>query len=322
LGNHDAAGLKEDLKKLMTTVVEFNYLMSRDKQKWEATTILADAKFGDDNKLYYSFSPMMPAKLNNLELYARINLSIQKNINSKAALILYELAKDHFISNHGKGQTPWISVEDLKRLMDCNNDKSYQTFKEFNRTILKKALKEIEDKTEIVVKPRLKIRKKICEAVKFDIRAKADKSSMINEVLGEKQPELTMEGNEIYQILVNEHKLSPSQAQDVINKCSEDFIRKQIAYVVKYTSRPDFKGNHSAYLYSAFMRGGYEDTKLLPPPKPDLPKIETGMRIDIGGGEIYTIDENGNISTDDKHAIPKNTVRQRLADGMFKVVTE
>jgi hypothetical protein len=70
------------------------------------------------------------------------------------------------------------------------------------------------------------------------------------------------------------------------------------------------------------MRGGYEDTKLLPPPKPDLPKIETGMRIDIGGGEIYTIDENGNISTDDKHAIPKNTVRQRLADGMFKVVTE
>lgn len=318
LGYNDIEELKKSLKSMMSMTVELNYLKTRDKNQWGATNLLADAQI-NNNILSYSFSPLMRSKLLAPELYAKINLSIQKTINSKAALILYELAKDHYIAATGEGQTPYIEIEKLKRLLESSNQNSYEQFKEFNRTILKRAMGEVNKKTDITLTTELKIQKRVCVAVKFRIKGKTNKGSMVKNLLGKnKQSEFPFNGSEVYNLLIKEHKLSPAQAKDIVSTRKEDFIREQIAYVTKYTSKPDFQGNHAAYLYSALKNNYYEP----PPQKEKLPEIEPGMKIRIQTGEIFIVTQEKTLQTGAKETMPEGMIRQGLASKELEVVCE
>ena len=318
LGYNDIKDLKISLQNMATTPVELNYLQTRDKKKWGVTNLLAQAEI-DGNVLSYSFSPLMRSKLIAPELYAKINLSIQKSINSKAALILYEFAKDHYIAATGEGQTPFIEIEKLKRLLESNDQNSYGQFKEFNRTILKRAITEVNKKTDITLAMELKIQKKVCVAVRFKIKNKTNKKSMLKNLLGNnKQSEFPFSGGEMYNLLTKEHKLSPGQAKEIVTTYPEDFIREQITYVTKYTSRPEFNGKHAAYLYSA-LKNNYCDTSS---PKEKLPEIEPGMKIKLDTGEIFIVTEEKRLELGPRAGIPPNMIRQGIADGKYEIVYE
>lgn len=315
---NDIEELKKSLLSMMSITVELNYLKTRDKNQWGATNLLADAQI-NNNILSYSFSPLMRSKLLAPELYAKINLSIQKTINSKAALILYELAKDHYIAAKGEGQTPYIEVEKLKRLLETSSQNSYEQFKEFNRTILKRAIAEVNKKTDITITVEPKIERRTCVAVKFRIAGKTNKASMVENLLTKnKQSELPISGSEIYNLLIKEHKLSPAQAKDIVSTRKEDFIREQITYVTKYTSSPDFQGNHAAYLFSALKNGYYEP----PPPKEKLPEIEPGMKIRIHTGEIFIVTPEKTLQTGAKESMTEGMIRQGLANKVYEVCEE
>ena len=268
LGRHDLDELKGDLRGLMTLAVEWNYLQSRDKIKWEATTLLSEAVINEeDNKLYYSFGKLMRSKLSQKDFYAQISLLYQKRINSKAGLVLYELAKDHYIEEKKSGYTPYIPIETLKMLFECADVKSYQQYKEFNRTILKRAITEVNTETDITIRAIPKIKKKVCVAIRFMISPKK-KEEIIERIMQESsQSELPFDGNKTYSALVEEHRLSPSQAKEIVTRCTEDFIRATIAYVTKMTTRDGFVGNPTAYLYTALTKG-YD---IAPPPTQKKP---------------------------------------------------
>ena len=172
LGNNDISHLKKDLLQLMITPVQFNYLKTRDKTVWEAATLLADARISD-NVLCYTISPVLREKLKNTEFCALINLAVQQNIDSKYSLILYELAKDHCKASQNRGNTPFIPVEDLKKILGCDKDKNYEQFKEFSR-LLKRSIEEINEKSDITIEAIYKRNGKSVGWVKFQIKENND----------------------------------------------------------------------------------------------------------------------------------------------------
>jgi len=105
------AYLKESLKLLMSTVVEFN-LLWKDKDAWSATTLLSSVEF-DRWKCRYSFSPVMRKKLYQPNIYVKIKISLMKLFSSKYSLCLYEI----FVDYNNIGQTPVIPLEDFRKLM-------------------------------------------------------------------------------------------------------------------------------------------------------------------------------------------------------------
>ena len=130
------AYLKESLKQLMTTVVEFN-LLGKDKESWSATTLLSSVSFSE-GKCVYSFSPVLRKKLHQPNIYAKIKLSMMKLFSSKYALCLYEI----FIDYNNIGQTPVIALDDFRKLMGIKAHQ-YTEFKRLSLRVIKPALEEL-----------------------------------------------------------------------------------------------------------------------------------------------------------------------------------
>jgi len=81
-------------------------------------------------------------------LFSKMYLTIQLSMKSKYSKLLYELCKDYKDSfNNSKT----IDFDMLLGLLNAANNKRYFTFSYFNNDILKKAVKEINEKSDIIV---------------------------------------------------------------------------------------------------------------------------------------------------------------------------
>lgn len=132
------AYLKESIKWLMTTIVEFN-LLWKEKEVWSATALLADVTF-NNGICTYSFSPVLRKKMRNPNIYAKIKLSLMKLFSSKYSLCLYEI----FVDYHHIWQTPVIRLEIFRELMGIEKDQ-YLEFKRLSLRVIKPAMKEVQD---------------------------------------------------------------------------------------------------------------------------------------------------------------------------------
>ena len=323
LGYHNISELKRSLRKLSTTVIEFNAPPSRDGAKWEIYSLLADAVI-DDERLSYSYGALLRQKLLNPSLYARINLAIQKNFKTKYALILYEIACDHYIRSKGSGKTDFISIEDLRRKLGCIKDKSYEHFKEFNRYVLKKAVEEINKKSDIQIEIRQKKEKKKVTAVQLIITANKTKSGMIQEMFSPKQAEMPLApGGILHSRLIQEYNLTPKQASDIVNNHSPQEIEEILIYVARQqaTGKVD---NLAAYTMSAFR-----DNYRLPVPAitqeqasengSQAVSVKEGMLIRLDDGTVHTVEE-GEIIRHGNGVIPRVEIIRELKAGKFKIV--
>ncbi len=325
LGYHNVAELKKSLRKLSTTVVEFNTPPNRDGAKWEIYSLLADAVI-DDEWLSYSYGGLLRQKLLNPSLYARINLAIQRNFKTKYALILYEIACDHYIRSKGRGKTDFISIEDLRRKLGCFNDKSYEYFKEFNRYVLKKAVEEINKKSDIQIEIRQKKEKKKVTAVQLIITSNKTKSGMIDELFSPKQAEMPLApGGELHARLMTEYGLSEKQATDIVNNFDQQHIKDTLVYIAKRQAAGKVD-NIASYTIRAFK----DNYRIAPPELLSVPTngsgndndiiLQEGMRIEIDDGTVHTVEE-GDIIRIGRSVIPRVTIISELKAGKFKIVT-
>lgn len=325
LGYNDTKDLKAALKRLTSTTVEFNELQSRDKETWAVTSLLADALIKDD-WLYYSYGPLLREKLQNPAVYARINLSIQRLFKTKYALALYELCCDHFIRKQGSGQTPWIDLLNLRRLLGCAEDMKYGEFKHLNHRVLKKAILEVNRNSDMHVEMKTQKKKKTVIAVQFIITENPNKGAMIQQIYAPQQAEMPLApGGALFTRLTNEYGLTENQASEVVGEYDSDYIEDKLIYVTKRASagKVDSLG---AFTYQALMEN-YKTTSLEMPQLTATADsgvtgnsgIRNGMKIDING-IIHSV-EDGRIRTE-RGIIPEGDIVKGLASGKFKEVVD
>lgn len=322
LGYKDYTALAVGLEKLVTTPIKFNHLQSRDKTEWlEITTLLAQATI-KDGRLVYAYSPLLREKISSHEFYAKINLLIQKNIDSKYALILYEMAKNHFIESRGYGVTPYISLEKLRDILGCTGNKLYHNFKYFNSRVIKKAVKEVNDKSEIKITPIPRRVKRTVTDIQFKIEAKDDKSGMLDALAGPKQRELQFTGNELYNRLITEYEVSKKQAEEIINNFDEDFIKEKLIYVTHLKTSGVIKKSIGAATYDAIIQNYTVPPKLVEPKKVSLPDIVPNMIIEYKGKKYTVSDDLVLRNTKGAIMMTEVEIKRGIADQSISIVAD
>jgi len=308
---HDLKTLKNELINLMGIVVEFNIIGNRDKTKWQAYALLPFVEIDEDqNTIRYSFGPFRN-KLKEPAFYARLNLEIQKHFKSRYTLALYEFCCDNFIRQRGFGVTPWIPLEELKELLGYDGNIEFKFFK---RNVLNRALKEINEKSDIRVSMKLRRKNKAVSSIQFLVYPD-EKNQFLKKLFGPKQQELFEgEGSELYYRLIHEFSVNELLARDILKRFSREHIENTLFYISKRKERIKDLG---AYTYSMITN---EKIKIL------TPGInENRTQIDIPDGATVEINgkkykyEDGFVKIDKMHSIPEAKLKQMIAEGKAKI---
>lgn len=163
--SNNRTALKQAMKNLMSTVLEWNVIDDRGREKeWEACTMLSDAGM-KGAFCYYSYSEELRKKLYNPEVYERINLSIQRKLSSGYSLALYE----NCVRFRKTGVTGWIDLGDFRMIMGVD-PKEYQDFRRLNTRVIKGPVDQVNGSSDIMVVPEYKREKRRVVAVRFKIK--------------------------------------------------------------------------------------------------------------------------------------------------------
>ena len=224
--------LKEALKWLLATVVEFN-LLWKDRDAWSATTLLASVEF-KKGECTYSFSPVLRKKLHEPNIYAKIKLSTMKLFSSKYSLCLYEI----FVDYQNIWQTPIIPLDDFKKLMWVDKEK-YKEFKRFSSRVIKPAIKELSSIGGYDVQVVYTKENKKVTALKFHFK----------ELTCEKKPMQDMKlfyNINLQQKLIQEFWLSIRQATKTIKTYPIPYINESLE-IIKQKIQQKYIKNIPAY---------------------------------------------------------------------------
>lgn len=163
---HNLDPLKEALKTLARTILEWNILDEEGRQEeWGATTLLAQAVI-KGGYCVYAYSPELCEKLYRPEIYALLNLSIQRKFSSSYALALYE----NCLRYRRIGTTGWIGLDILKRLLGIGDtDSYYQDFRKFNDKVIKPAVRQVNDTSDLLLEIDYQRDRRKVSAVRFRV---------------------------------------------------------------------------------------------------------------------------------------------------------
>ncbi len=165
--SNDRKCLQDALLGLMKTVFKWNVIKKKGVETdWDACVMIYKASM-KGAWCTYCYSPDLREKLYQPQIYAQINMSIQRNFTSGYALALYE----NCLSYRGAGETPWWSIQEVRQVLGLGDSAFYQEYRVLNRKVLKPALKQVNDTSDILLElaPVRRERRRIV-ALKFLIR--------------------------------------------------------------------------------------------------------------------------------------------------------
>ncbi len=160
--------LKQAFEALVTCAVKFNDLGKDKKHAWGISALLSYATV-EGGLCTYEYSSFLREMLYKPEIYARINLSLQNKFNSKHALALYELCIDYYIAKDRCGSTPYIEVTEFRALMGLSENQ-YTLFKHLKNDVIKPAVKEINDKSDLSIEVEQRRESRRVTALRFNIK--------------------------------------------------------------------------------------------------------------------------------------------------------
>ena len=163
--SHNLGPLKEALRGLARTVLEWNILDDKGREKeWGTTTFLAQATIRG-GYCTYAYSPELREKLYNPDIYARINLTLQKKFSSGHALALYE----NCVRFRSVGSTGWIDLITFRQLLGLDESTYYDDFRKLNAKVIKPAIKQINQTSDISLNVEYHRERRRIVALRFEV---------------------------------------------------------------------------------------------------------------------------------------------------------
>lgn len=144
--------LKEQILGLMEIIAQYNILNKDKVIHWEAFSILPRAYIEEGIIVYEIPTPVKKAILNDKGVFAKIDLIIIKNLQSRYSIILYEILKDY-----RNAEIPEMRIEDFRKIFGIVN--KYKRFPDLKKRVLDPAIKEINENPHIEWSISYKLRK-------------------------------------------------------------------------------------------------------------------------------------------------------------------
>jgi hypothetical protein len=210
--------LKRALKSLTTTSITWDVLDDNGDSSWSFAALLSGGTI-KNGICTYRYDKGLAKELYNPEIYSRINLGVIKKIKTSHTLVLYENCY-RFISI---GHTGWWDIDTLRDIMGLSESKSYSAFKDLNKHVLKPAISEVNQVSNIIIEMEYKRTGRAISGVRFLVRS---------------NPQLSFDGmqdeNEIDKTAIFKRFLKIHYNKTLARKMIAEFGAEQIAKNLDY----------------------------------------------------------------------------------------
>ncbi len=230
--------LKKALHKIVTTPIEFD-LMEDGKGVWEVMTMLS---FGNirNGVCSYSYAHQLAEKLYDPDIYAMINIGIQRRFSGSHALSLYE----NCVRFRSVGSTGWWEIEKFRKLVGANSA-GYDEFKYLKRDVIVKVIKEINKVSDIWIDVEYKKKGRVISFVRFLIKDNPQRSLMLPEI---NDDFAALRESEAYKKL-RDHGIGDRLALNWLNN-DKDRTEKIIEYVELQDKKKNVRGTTAGFIRS------------------------------------------------------------------------
>lgn len=297
--------IKDALRGLVNTIVEWNILGADRQQEWGAATLLSEVKI-KNGFCYWEYSSTLRKMLYHPNIYARINLSLQNKISSKHSLILYENIFFYFRADDGFGETPWIQIPTLRKLLGIKTSE-YSQFKVLNNAVIKKSVNEINEKTDLQVTIDYKRNGRKVGAIKFYVKLSSESEDT--------KPVSTTDQDDLHNRLVNEYGIEQKQASKLLKKFSLIQIAENLNIVDQDLKAGKIKGSVAGYAVTAIQEDFRKDRK----PTPKSVILYEGMRVIYAKNE-YVLDSCLSIRMENGDSMPSGVIIEKIQTGAMRVL--
>jgi plasmid replication initiation protein len=250
---NDYAKIKNAIKNLMATIIEWNVIDSTQSSKkeesnetlfnsnenWKACTLLSSVHI-KGTMVKYEYSKSLRELFYEPSLYSKINLAVQNKFKSIYTFSLYE----NCLSYLRCGSTGWLNMESFRKLMGIKKHE-YNIFRDLNKRVLKPALLEINKLSDIIVKHEIKKIGRSPAQIRF----------LINKTVSEKKNENTEnEGADLISKMM-EYGVPKAQALQLVKQYGQNYILSKVNLIEKSKAKIQ---NTAAYLKAA-IREDYKE---------------------------------------------------------------
>ena len=177
----------------MDIKIEWNILGQDKKSKWTKSTLLSSVSI-KDGYVFYSYSNPLRKVLFEPNIYAKLDLNIQKDFKYRNTVLIWEFIQGELsVKKETSLKTKWLSYKDLLRLTFLEDSIYKNRYSDFINKIMKKIINEINNKSDILVDYELKSVKGKIEFVRFIVHKKAEQMQLITLLESEKNNDLADE---------------------------------------------------------------------------------------------------------------------------------
>lgn len=152
--------LQEALTKLASTAVRFN-MMEDGKEVWRVMSMISYGEI-KDGICTYRYDEYLAERLYDPEVYATINIGVQRRFDGGYALTLYE----NCVRYRTVGSTGWWEIERYRDLLGATAS-MYNEFKYLKRDVITKPLTEVNKVSDIQLEAEFKKNGRNVVAVRF-----------------------------------------------------------------------------------------------------------------------------------------------------------
>lgn len=235
--------LKKVLRTLTSTPIEFN-IMEDGKETWRVMTMIS---FGEikGGICTYRYDEYLAERFYDPEIYAMINLGVQRRFEGGYALTLYE----NCLRYKSVESTGWWELERFKKLMGASAS-IYDEFKYLKREVITKSIKEINRISDIFVEAEYRKTGRKISFIRFNVTENPQKNLLEPELLDD---HASIRESETFKRL-REHGIGERLAIAWILQDKEQ-AQAVVNYVEERDKKKLIKGNTAGYIRKLIEEG-------------------------------------------------------------------
>lgn len=232
--------LQEVLRKLSSTSIEFN-MMEDGKEVWRVMSMISYGEIAD-GVCTYRYDEYLAERLYDPEIYATINIGIQRRFEGSYALTLYE----NCLRYKAVGSTGWWELEKFRRIMGADAI-LYDDFRRLSERVIKPSIQEVNKVSDIRLEAEFKREARKVSAIRFLIAENTQQKLLKPSI---QDDHAAIRESETFKRLI-EHGIGERLAILWILQ-DEERARKVVEYVEARALNKQVKGSTAGYIRSLY----------------------------------------------------------------------
>lgn len=232
--------LQDALRTLASTSIEFN-MMEDGKNVWRVMAMLSYGVV-EEGTCTYRYDEYLAERLYDPEVYATINIGVQRRFEGSYALTLYE----NCLRYKSVGSTGWWELDRFKKIIGANTA-MYDEFKYLKRNIIIKPVEEINRVSDMQLVPEFQKQGRKVTAVRFVI-TENPQQNLLKPVI--QDDHAIIRESELFKRLL-EHGIGERLAILWILQ-DKDRARQVVEYVEAKAHKKQVKGSTAGYIRTLY----------------------------------------------------------------------